>query len=287
MMRTDLFLYKVPQGEDILANDGSSFSAPTFALIGQKLRGTRSLSLAPGAKKVPLNYDEDMVQANRRDEFDFKDWVLAACSCDGYGNPKSALLIHQHHLEEGMVLSFPSCAVEVCFYRGFLVEEFPNEAPANGEDFLYSIGVKEEYAPLSETYNDLAEDDEEAPIIEVVRPKFTANKKHKILDLGGNESEAPEVVVDEEENLEIHVERPAFSANSKKKIADLGYSGQPAHSSKKAKKILEEEELEEEEAAISAPSVERSAFEARSNKKPQNLDARPRRKPTPAATPAP
>ncbi|MBO4540727.1 MAG: hypothetical protein J5736_01970, partial [Bacilli bacterium] len=91
--RNDLFLYKAPVGEDVLANDGSSFSSPTFQAISQKLRGIRSLSLSSNAKKVPLNYDEDMVQANRRDEFDFKDWILAACSTDGYGNPKSLLLV--------------------------------------------------------------------------------------------------------------------------------------------------------------------------------------------------
>ncbi|MBO4541430.1 MAG: hypothetical protein J5736_05595, partial [Bacilli bacterium] len=193
---------------------------------------------------------------------------------------------HQHHLEEGMVLSFPNYAVEVCFYRGFLIEEFPGEASANGEDFLYSIGVKEEYAPLSETYNDLAEDDEEAPIIEVVRPKFTANKKHKILDLGRDDSELiAQAEVDEDENLEIHVERPAFSANSKRKIADLGYAGQPNKPSKKAK-IIEKEEEEEEMAPAVSP-IAPSAFEARSNKKPKNLDVHPKKKPTPIRKPAP
>ncbi len=265
MARNDLFLYQAPIGQDIIANDGSSFSAPTFAMLRQKLRGLSELIFASGARKVPLNYDEDAVQAARRYEFDFKEWSLVACSVDGYGEPKTVLLVHQTHLEEGYLLSFPSCLVEVAFYRGFLIEEFPGESPINGEDFLLSIGIKEEYAPLSDSYDDLGEDDEEAPIIEVIRPKFTANKKHKILNLGGTETvEAPEEE-DEESALEIHVDRPAFSGNRKAKIPNLGSSGRSLY------------DEEEEEAPYTGGETKRPEFEARSNKKPRNLDQRPKK----------
>ena len=282
MARADLFLYKAPQGEDILANDGSSFGAPTFSIISQKLRLVHSLPLSLSTKRYPNNYDEDMVQASRREEFDFKEWSIVACSADGYGNPKSVLLVHQTHLEEGYLLRFPSCEVEVCFYRGFLIEEFPGEAAVNGEDFLYSIGIKEDYSPLSETYNELSEDDEETPIIEVIRPKFSANKKHKILNLGGFAIDETPKESEEEEELEIQIDRPAFSANSKKKIQNLGSSGD--RPKKQQRNEIEEDDLDEDVSFVVSP-VERSAFEARNNKKPKNLDIRPKKKVEPRPAP--
>jgi hypothetical protein len=189
-------------------------------------------------------------------------------------------LVHLTHHDEGYLLDLTNGTVLARFYRGFEIQEFPGDVFQDGSLFLTSIGIQEEQYRVQVSdvdFDDLDEDDEEAPVIEVSKPSFAPVSKKKIVNLGGSYSAIADV--DEDEEVEIEVERPAFEANSKSKIRNLGSSGQD----RKRREIKEEEERDVH------IEVERPAFTASNNKKPRNLNAKPDRpkpvKAAPAAKP--
>ncbi len=276
-MATNLgvFRFQPLTGEDTIANDGSSFGAPYFSQARTMLQGIRVLALTPETATYPENYELDAVQEEREDHFEAKEWILAAITVSEYGTPRKALLVHLTHHDEGYLLDLTSGTVIARFYRGFEIQEFPGDVFQDGSLFLTSIGIQEEQYRVQVSdadFDDLDEDDEEAPVIEISKPSFAPVSKKKIVNLGGSYNAIADV--DEDEDVEIEVERPAFEANSKSKIRNLGSSDQE-------KRRRENEEEEERDVHI---EVERPAFTASNNKKPRNLNARPDRpKPIKAA----
>lgn len=258
----DCYLFAPIPGMDILANDGSSFSKPYLDSAISYLRGISHIQKAPGFLTYPSNYDEDLVQKQRHEEFSLSEWILGAIAIDGKGYPRKALLIHSVHHEEGMLIALPSGLAEVYFYRGFAIKEFDDAPIQSGIDFLLSLGIEE-----SEYEVTVSDDDEEEPIIEVSRPKFVPHSKKKIVNLGGYEAPV-EVDVDEEGDLHIDVDRPQFVASSNKKPRNLGSSG--FHPKRQIR--------EEGDSGPGPISIERPQFEAASSKKPKNITFGERRK---------
>jgi len=281
-MATNLgvFRFQPLAGEDTIANDGSSFGAPYFSQARSMLQSICVLALTPETITYPENYELDAVQEEREDHFEAKEWILAAITVGEYGTPRKALLVHLTHHDEGYLLDLTNGTVIARFYRGFEIQEFPGDVFQDGSLFLTSIGIQEEQYRVQVSdadFDDLDEDDEEAPVIEISKPSFAPVSKKKIVNLGGSYNAIADV--DEDEEVEIEVERPAFEANSKSKIRNLGSSGQD----RKRREIKEEEERDVH------IEVERPAFTASSNKKPRNLNAKPDRpkpvKAAPAAEP--
>lgn len=273
------FLYAPGPSQDILANDGASFSAPYFAQVQSALQLVRSLPYGQGATLYPNNYQEDLVQADRRNNFRLSDWFIAAITLDQNGYLLNALLIEKNHHQEGGVYSFASQSLVLGFYRGFLIQESPESPVLNGDDFLASLGFnetpseeKEETALYYSGQEDGNAAEEPEGEILVARPVFEANGKRKIVNLGGAEIEEPAAdnnADSDDEALDIHVQRPAFEAGGKNKIRNLGNS-----------QSAEDEEDEDE--GPKSISVERPTFVAGGHGKPVNLNAtpdRPKRKP--------
>jgi hypothetical protein len=253
------FLYAPGPSRDILANDGASFSAPYFAQVQSALQLVRSLPYGQGATLYPNNYQEDLVQADRRNNFRLSDWFIAAITLDQNGYLLNALLIEKNHHQEGGVYSFASQSLVLGFYRGFLIQESPESPVLNGDDFLASLGFnetpseeKEETALYYSGQEDGNAAEEPEGEILVARPVFEANGKRKIVNLGGAEIEEPAAdnnADSDDEALDIHVQRPAFEAGGKNKIRNLGNS-----------QSAEDEEDEDE--GPKSISVERPTFVA-------------------------
>ena len=278
-MATNLgvFRFQPLAGEDTIANDGSSFGAPYLSQARSMLQGIRVLALTPETITYPENYELDAVQEEREDHFEAKEWILAAITVGEYGTPRKALLVHLTHHDEGYLLDLTNGTAIARFYRGFEIQEFPGDVFQDGSLFLTSIGIQEEQYRVQVSdadFDDLDEDDEEAPVIEISKPSFAPVSKKKIVNLGGSYNAIADV--DEDEEVEIEVERPAFEANSKSKIRNLGSSGQD----RKRREIKEEEERDVH------IEVERPAFTASNNKKPRNLNVKPDRPKPVKATPA-
>lgn len=249
----EVLIYKANKGEDILANDGNSFAAPYFSKVQEALRKVSSIASSQNIFIYPYNYDEDQVQKLRREDFSPSEWVIASVTLDYSGKIKETLLVHKTHQKEGMVLSYPSLNLVSLFYRGFYIIEFEGAEPIEGSLFLETLGIREEVV-ISE-YDD---DDENAPIIEVIRPSFKAISKKKIVNLGY--SEIQEIDEDSDEEVEIEVERPAFVASSNKKPRNLGTYGQkkPAFVKRKRPSVIEKPLEKEEPESIASP--EKPAF---------------------------
>ena len=248
--RPGVYLFEAGVHEDILANDGK-------LAVDEFLSARRILN----SSSYPLHYEEDLVQEERRKHFVLKDWALVSLIMDDKGNITKALIVNLEHHDEGYLVDLRYASIKVAFYRGFDIREFPDMPVQDGKDFLSSIGIEEEEYAVSSDYS-LEEDDEEAPIIEVEKPRFVANSKKKIVNFGGAEiKEEPEERIEEDdEDLRIEVARPNFEAGKKKQIANLGQSFSSID-------IDDDEEVN--------ISVTRPSFVANNSKKPRNLNATP------------
>lgn len=257
--RPGVYLFEAGSHEDILANDGK-LAVDEFLTARRVLNSFSSLSFASDCSFFPNHYEEDLVQEERRKNFVLKDWAVAALVSDESGNLLKALLVNLSHHDEGFLVDLRYGVILVAFYRGFDIREFPDVPVQFGTDFLSSIGIAEEEYAVSSEYS-LDEDDEEAPIIEVEKPRFVANSKKRIVNFGGGQILTEDVSdEDEDEDVQIDVDRPSFQAGKKNKIRNLGSSYS----------VMDEEDDEDVNINVSRPS-----FQASSNKKPRNLDARP------------
>ena len=266
--------------EDFVANDGGSFSRPFFEEARGALLSLSSLTLRNDSSIYPPSYEEDAVQASRRENFQLSEWLIALLSLGKESlSPEKALLISLHAKSEGYYVDLRDGVILASFHRGFRVREFPGQPLEDEDTFLRSIGAVEE-APEAEP---LAFDDSETPEdeedilytgIRIEKPTFEAKKKHRFVNLGGApiaSEEEDAAGEDEEEIPEIHVDRPSFEANRHGKMRNLD-DPRPR-----------EAEEEEEDAPAAPISIERPYFEARSNKKPRNLNASSRREKKAAA----
>ena len=256
--RPGVYLFEAGSHEDILANDGK-LAVDDFLTARRVLNSFSSLSFASDCSFFPVHYEEDLVQEERRKNFVLKDWAVAALVSDDSGKLLKALLVNLSHHDEGFLVDLRYGVILVAFYRGFDIREFPDVPVQFGTDFLSSIGIAEEEYAVSSEYS-LDEDDEEAPIIEVEKPRFVANSKKKIVNFGGGEILTEEASDDEDEDIQIDVDRPSFQAGKKNKIRNLGSSYS----------VMDEEDDEEVNIDVARPS-----FQASSNKKPRNLNAKP------------
>ena len=256
--RPGVYLFEAGSHEDILANDGK-LAVDDFLTARRVLNSFSSLSFASDCSFFPVHYEEDLVQEERRKNFVLKDWAVAALVSDDSGKLLKALLVNLSHHDEGFLVDLRYGVILVAFYRGFDIREFPDVPVQFGTDFLSSIGIAEEEYAVSSEYS-LDEDDEEAPIIEVEKPRFVANSKKKIVNFGGGEILTEEASDDEDEDIQIDVDRPSFQAGKKNKIRNLGSSYS----------VMDEEDDEEVNIDVARPS-----FQASSNKKPRNLSAKP------------
>ena len=257
--RPGVYLFEAGAHEDIIANDGK-LAVDDFLTARRVLNSFSSLSFASDCSIYPVHYEEDLVQEERRKNFVLKDWAVAALVSDENGKLLKALLVVLSHHDEGFLVDLRYGVILVAFYRGFDIREFPDVPVEYGIDFLSSIGIAEEEYAVTSDYS-LDEDDEEAPIIEVEKPRFVANSKKKIVNFGGGNILTEEVIAeDEDEDIQIDVDRPSFQAGRKNKIRNLGSSYS----------VLDEEEDEDVNINVSRPS-----FQASSNKKPRNLNATP------------
>ena len=253
--RPGVYLFEAGSHEDILANDGK-LAVDDFLTARRVLNSFSSLSFASDCSFFPVHYEEDLVQEERRKNFVLKDWAVAALVSDDSGKLLKALLVNLSHHDEGFLVDLRYGVILVAFYRGFDIREFPDVPVQFGTDFLSSIGIAEEEYAVSSEYS-LDEDDEEAPIIEVEKPRFVANSKKKIVNFGGGEILTEEASDDEDEDIQIDVDRPSFQAGKKNKIRNLGSSYS----------VMDEEDDEEVNIDVARPS-----FQASSNKKPRNLE---------------
>ena len=264
--RPGVYLFEAGVNEDIFANDGKLFP-DAFEAARRVLSSLKRLSFSSTCSIYPVHYEEDLVQEERRNVFSLKDWALAAITMNAEGELHKALIVNLGHHDEGYLVDLRYGSIVVAFYRGFDIREFPDVPVQSGSDFLSSIGIEEEEYAVSSDFS-LDEDDEEAPIIEVEKPRFVANSKKKIVNFGGGAILDREEVVEDEENesedLRIEIDRPSFVAGKKNKIANLGSS----FSSSSIDEDDEEVEI----------SVERPSFQAGNNKKPRNLNATTDRK---------
>lgn len=277
----DSYLYQPIKGEDLIVDDGLSFSAPFIAKGKRVLSSLKSLSKTRYTATFPSNYEEDAVQLSRFSDFDAKDWLLVSLTIDSKDYIQRLLLINASHHEEGVVISYKG-EMLACFFRGFMVKEMPSDEPRSGDDFLEILGIMGEEFAVESDYDD----DEDAPIIEVARPQFVAFSKKKIVNLGGSAiQEVPMADDEDEEDIHIEVERPAFVASSSKKPRDLGYSGKPRPRFDKKKNVqprIEQAESEPKDISNPAPiEVERPAFTPASNKKPLDLGSSSRKRQKP------
>jgi len=259
-------LFAPEAGEEIIANEGTAFSEPFFAEAKKTLLALTSLPFSPNAFVFPLNYQEDLVQADRRAHFDLREWILAAVSTDAGGSTRNILLVHRRCHQEGYVIDLARKVAVVSFYRGFAIKESPESPLLPGEDFLLSIGFEEPSSVALKAETPLYFNSSEDGIPSFVpRPFFEAGGKKRILNLGSGED--PETDVEEDEGGEIHieVEKAAFEAGGNKKPRNLGFSS--------SRRIDEPEG----DGSVSNIEVARPLFEARGNKKPRNLNALPDR----------
>jgi len=251
------------KGEEILAHDGASFSEPFFLEAKDLLSSFPLLSFDAKCQTYPPNYEEDLVQADRRLHFDINEWIIAALSIDEGTAITRVLLVDRHHHQEGYVIAMKRKAIIASFYRGFSIKESFDAPLLLGEEFLLSIGFGNDVEnAVNETplFFDLSTDMAEgfAP-----HPVFEATGKKKILNLGSSQTPETEVQEDEEGDIHIEVERSSFEAGRNKKPQNLGSA---------PKTVFDEEEDVHVSIEVSKPT-----FEAHGNKKPRNLNATPDR----------
>lgn len=250
------------KNEEILAHDGARFSEPFFSEAKELLGPLSRLNFGAKSLSYPPNYEEDLVQSERRLHFDINEWIIVALSIDEGTALTHVLLVDRHHHQEGYVIDMKEKAVTASFYRGFAIKESPDAPLLLGEEFLLSIGFKNEIEnPVDETplFFDLFGDMTEGF---TPHPVFEATGKKKILNLGSSQTPETEVQEDEEGEIHIEVERSSFEAGGHKKPQNLGSAPETF--------------FDEEDAPVSI-EVSKPTFEARGNKKPRNLNATPDR----------
>lgn len=278
-MYNESFLFKADGRNEIIVNDGSSFTRDIFDGASKIISSYHKMETHPSYIVCPNTYEEDAFQTEERTSFRYSDWLLVALEVDENFEPRQALLMNKFRQEEGFVFDFILEKVIVAFFRYFSIKETFDSPILSQKDFMESINLGVERRETA-SYLDFDEDDEEEegnyfddhPL---PKPLFVPNRKTFIPNFGGSGEALVQETDEEEEELHIEVAKPTFVAGKNKKPLNLNALDRDERYEKKKareRKIAEEEESQDLHIDVAKP-----AFVSYSNKKPRNLDAKPDR----------
>lgn len=278
-MGNDAFLFKAEGKNEIIVNDGSSFTRDIFEGANKILASYHKMITHPSAIVCPLGYEEDAFQNEERTSFRFSDWLLVGLEVDENFEPRQALLMNRFRQEEGFVFDFILEKVIVTFFRYFSIKETYDSPILSQKDFLESInlGLERQETPSYLDFDE-EEDDQEGNYFDdhpLPKPLFVPNKKAFIPNFGGSDVVAENEEEDDEQELHIDVAKPTFVAGKNKKPVNLNALDRDEQYEKK--KARERRIAEEEESRDLHIDVAKPAFVSFSNKRPRNLDAKPDR----------
>ena len=214
-----MFRYQTKQNSDelLIANDGDSFFSSTFQRIQDDLSQLGTLNKLDFAQIYPQYWVETKEQIAQRENFDLKEWIIAACILKG-DDIKNVLIVNKKNHNLAYVIDYRKLAAYYCVYSAFLVEDGNAFLPI--EEYLQSINAisirDNEPAIL-----DHADDDFVMPNLDF-GPRFEGYSKKKIPTIVPKKQQPKIEPIEEAVEKPIKSPTPAFSAGKKKKIPNLG-----------------------------------------------------------------